>query len=78
MPPRQGWGGFEVRKTLSEILALAWEKQAEYLEGLSCQDLEVLMFALLRDKEQERCTDVFDRFFTAAYSVLRDCREGRR
>lgn len=55
-----------MRKTLCKILAKNWQGQAEYLQGLTCKELEILW----HDVQENRVS--FDRFYLAVYSVLRD------
>ncbi len=62
-------------KTVSDILCMAKEQKTEYLQGLSCRELEVLILALTRTKVEELDRESFDRFFLTVGSVLRDCRE---
>ena len=64
-------------KTISQLLQLAWDKQAEYIQGLSCRELEVLLSMLSQAKPEEKRRETYEKFFLAVYSVLRDCREGQ-
>ncbi len=62
-------------KTVSELMRMAKEQKAEYLQGLSCRELEVLILALTKTKVEDMDRESFDWFFMAVGSVLRDCRE---
>ncbi len=62
-------------KTISELLHMATEQKTDYLQRLSCRELEVLILALTQTKVEELDRESFDRFFMTVGSILRDCRE---
>jgi hypothetical protein len=58
------------RPVLSEILNLSWAQQANYLQGQSKKDLEILWFQI------QRYSEGVNQLRLAVFSILRDLYEG--
>jgi DNA-binding NtrC family response regulator len=64
-------------RTLHELLDMAWQQQAEELGRLSDLELEILFSQLNRMRPPRDRQDVFERFFLAVFSIIRDRREAK-
>ena len=62
-------------KTLFEIREIARTRQEKAVAGLSCRELEVLLFELNRTRYELRDQDSFVRFYMAVIGAVRGCRE---
>jgi hypothetical protein len=63
-----------IPKTLLEIREIARMRQEKAIAGLTCRDLEVLLFELNRTRYELREQDSFIRFYMAVIEAVRDCR----
>jgi len=62
-------------KTLFEIREIARMRQEKAIAGLTCRELEVLLFELNRTRYALEDEESFVAFFMAVHSALRDCRQ---
>lgn len=60
-------------KTVLEIRAIAREQRVEMLRGLTCRELEILLFELNRDQRVLKDQQAFGLFYTVVIEAIQDC-----